>query len=564
MLIRFLLFQLILAPVLVAQDSRDIDTARIEQLIAPSVANHSFMGTVLLARGERVLFSKGFGYANLEWQIPNMPDTRFRLGSVTKQFTAASILLLEERGKLSVDDPVRKYLPDAPARWEQITIRHLLTHTSGIPNFTSFPEYSKLEPFAATPTELVARFRDKPLDFDPGTKWSYSNSGFVLLGWLIEKVSGETYEKFVAGNIFGPLGMKDSGYDSNAAVLPHRASGYVQAKGGFENAGFIHMSIPHAAGALYSTTEDLLRWERGLFGGKLLKPASLEKMTTPFLQNYAFGVTVATAGGRKVISHDGGIEGFNTRVAYYPEDKLTVIVLSNVNGSGPDEIAGRLASFAYGEKVQLPSERKEISLDPKLLDRYPGVYEVSPGANMAITRDGNQLFGKLGGQPALPLYPESETIFFLKAVDAQIEFAAGERPAQLTLHQNGNDLVARRLDDAAAKRVADSLALAAQRFKDQKADPHSEAALRRSIEELRKGQPDYSQMTAAMADVTRRQLASLQSQVVELGAVEAVTFKGVGTGGRDIYEVRFSKGTIEFRIGMAADSKIEGLAMRAL
>jgi CubicO group peptidase (beta-lactamase class C family) len=236
------------------------DAAKMDQIVQPFVTNHTFMGTVLAARGNEVLFSKGYGSADLEWDVPNAPNTKFRLGSVTKQFTAASIMMLEERGKLSVNDPVKKYLPDAPAAWDKITIMHLLTHTSGIPNFTSFPDYPKLEPFSTTTAQLVARFRDKPLDFQPGEKWSYSNSGYVLLTYLLEKISGTTYEAFVQENIFKPLGMKDSGVDSNSAVLPHRASGYIFNKDHFENAGFINMTVPQGAGALYSTTEDLLKW----------------------------------------------------------------------------------------------------------------------------------------------------------------------------------------------------------------------------------------------------------------------------------------------------------------
>ncbi len=181
----------------------------------------------------------------------------------------------------------------------------------------------------------MARFRDKPLDFQPGEKWSYSNSGYVLLGYLLEKASGESYEKFVQENIFGPLGMKDSGYDSNSAVIPRRAAGYARSKNGPVNAGFIHMSIPFSAGALYSTTEDLLRWEQGLFGGKVLSAASLTKMTTPFKNDYACGVGVRTVNGHKVIDHGGGIEGFNTFLAYYPEDKLTAVALGNLNGDAP-------------------------------------------------------------------------------------------------------------------------------------------------------------------------------------------------------------------------------------
>src|SRR6202050_350264 len=251
------------------------DKARMEQVIQSFVSNKQFMGSVLVARGNDIVLDKGYGFADLEWDVPNSPTTKFRLGSVTKQFTAASILLLEERGKLKVDDPVKKYLPDAPAAWDKVTIYNLLTHTSGIPNFTSFPDYRSTEATPVTPEQLVARFRDKPLEFEPGEKFKYDNSGYVLLGYLIEKVSGQTYAQFVQENIFTPLQMKDSGYDSNTAIIMHRASGYSKGKEGIENAGYIHMSIPFSAGSLYSTVEDLERVEQGLFGGKVLSAASL-------------------------------------------------------------------------------------------------------------------------------------------------------------------------------------------------------------------------------------------------------------------------------------------------
>jgi len=420
-----------------------------EQVVQSYAGNQKFMGSVLVARGSQVLFSKGYGSADLEWNIPNSPTTKFRLGSVTKQFTAACILLLEQRGKLSVNDPVKKYLPDAPAAWDKITTFNLLTHTSGIPSFTSFPDYAKLEPFPTTAEQLVARFRDKPLDFEPGEKWRYSNSGYVLLGYLIEKITGGSYEKFVTENIFVPLGMKDSGYDSNSAVIAHRASGYVPGPHGLQNAGFIHMSVPHAAGALYSTTEDLLKWEQGLFGGKLLSAASLEKMTTPFKDNYAFGLQVETKGGRKVIEHGGGIEGFNTELAYYPEDKLTVVTLANVNGQAVTDIATKLAAIAHGETVKLQAERKEIKVDPTILARYVGTYKLAPGVKMLITLDGDQLSEKLGSQPMFPIFPESETTFFLKVVEAEIEFLKDSSGAvtALVLHQGGRDQNAPRISD---------------------------------------------------------------------------------------------------------------------
>ena len=427
------------------------DVARMEQVIQSYTADRHFMGSVLVAKGADVLLSKGYGSANLEWDVPNSPATKFRLGSITKQFTAASILLLQERGKLNVDDPVKKYMTDAPAAWDKITIYHLLTHTSGIPSFTGFPEFPKWEPFAATPAEEVARFRDKPLDFAPGEKFSYSNSGYVLLGYLIEKVTGGSYEKFVRENIFTPLGMQDSGYDSNSAVIPRRAAGYTPGKEGLANAGFVHMSIPFSAGSLYSTTGDLLKWEQGLFGGKLLSAASLKTMTTPFKSDYACGLFVSTKDGRKSIEHGGGIEGFNTQLTYYPDDKLTVVVLANVNGSAPGEIAAKLAGVAHGETVKLQTEHKSITVDQKVLAGYVGTYELAAGTNISITLEGDQLSEKLGEQQTFPIYPETETMFFLKVVDAQIEFEKDSSGAvtDLVLHQGGRDQKAPRTSDKA-------------------------------------------------------------------------------------------------------------------
>src|SRR5215472_5584724 len=417
------------------------DVTRMEQIIQSYVSDKLFMGSALVAQNGKVVLSKGYGFADAEWDIPNSPTTRFRLGSITKQFTAACILLLEERGKLKTDDLVKKYMPDAPATWDKVTIFHLLTHTSGIPSFTGFPDYRSTEAIPTTPEKLVARFRDKPLDFQPGEKWDYSNSGYVLLGYLIEKISGQNYSDFVQQNIFMPLGMKDSGYDSNSAVIVHRASGYSREAGKIVNAGFIHMSIPFSAGALYSTTEDLLRWEEGLFGGKLLSAASLQKMTTPFKQDYAFRLAVQTMNGHKVITHNGGIEGFNTSLAYYPDDKLVVAVLGNLNSGAPGEIANELAAVAHGEKVVLNSERKEITVSPKILATYVGTYQLSPDFSITMTLEGDHLMTQATGQQKLELYAETETLFFLKVVDAQVEFFKNDKGevTYLVLHQNGRD-----------------------------------------------------------------------------------------------------------------------------
>ena len=417
-------------------------TVRMEQIAQSYGDSKQFMGSVLVAKDGKILLSKGYGSADLEWNISNSPNTKFRLGSITKQFTSAAILLLEERGKLKIEDPVKKYMPDAPAAWDKVTIFHLLTHTSGIPSFTSFPDYSATEATPTTPEKLVARFRDKPLEFQPGEQMKYDNSGFALLGYLIEKISGQSYKDFLQENIFKPLSMNDSGYDSNSAILLHRASGYSPGPDGPQHAGYIDMTIPFSAGALYSTTEDLLRWEQGLFGGKVLSDASLKKMTTPFKNDYAFGLVVRAVNGHKVIEHGGGIEGFNTQMSYFPDDKLTVIVLGNLNGGAPGAIASSLASVAHGEKVILPSERKEVAVPSEILKQYVATYDMGPGFSIVVTLEGSQLMTQATGQRKIPIYPESETKFFLKAVDAQIEFSKNEKGevASMTLYQNGQTL----------------------------------------------------------------------------------------------------------------------------
>ena len=411
------------------------DTARMEQVIESHAAAGTFMGTVLVARDGKVVLDKAYGMANIEWDIPNAPTTKFRLGSITKQFTAAAILLLEERGKLKIDDRIKTYLPDIPMSWERITVNNLLTHTSGIPNFTALSEYNAAKGRATTVDGTLATLRDKVLDFGPGEKMSYSNSGYLVLGSIIEKVSGQTYETFVAENFFTPLGMKDSGYDSNTQIIKRRASGYNRIPAGYVNAGYIHMSVPHAAGALYSTTEDLLKWEEALFGGKVVSKASLDRMLTPFKNNYALGLTVWLENGRRVIAHGGSIDGFNTHMAYYPDTRTVVIVLSNVAGPVPGVIGGQLSAIMHGEAVTLTSERKEITLPAAALSKYAGVYALAPAVTLTVALEGDQLTTQLTGQGKLPIYAQSETMFFLKVVDAQLEFAADA--SSVVLHQGG-------------------------------------------------------------------------------------------------------------------------------
>ncbi len=405
------LFALICALVFTTASAaaNDDDVSQMERVVESQVASGQFMGSVLVVRGADTLLKKGFGSADIERHVPNSPSTKFRLGSVTKQFTAAAILLLQERGKLQVDDPVKMYLPDAPAAWDHITLFNLLTHTSGIPSFTGFAEYKASEATPTTPAQLVARFRDKPLDFPPGTKWSYSNSGYALLGYLIERLSAKSYAQFIQDNIFRPLHMKDSGYDSNTQVIERRALGYTPGPDGKPvPAGYIDMTIPYAAGGLYSTVEDLLRWEKGLFGGKLLSAASLKQMTTPFKNNYAFGLSVtAESNGTQVIGHNGGIEGFNTTVAFAPSKELAIVVLANLNGPAADDIAAELKRIALHIPPKTATPGSEAALRQSIAELAAGKPDYSHYSDelSAVTRQQlpqlQEAFTKLGAIQAV-------------------------------------------------------------------------------------------------------------------------------------------------------------------
>jgi CubicO group peptidase (beta-lactamase class C family) len=333
-------------------------------------------------------------------------------------------------------------MPDAPAAWDKVTIRHLLNHTSGIPNFTAFPDFGKTKSIAQTPAEMVARFKDRPLEFAPGTRWNYTNSGYVLLGYLIERISGVSYEKFITDNIFTPLAMKDSGRDSSATLIARRASGYTPRGGGIQNADFVHMSITLGGGALYSTTGDLLRWEHGLFGGKLLKPETVAKMTTPVLDNYAMGLFVRSDNGRKQVAHPGGIEGFNAYTIHYPNDRLTVIVLANLNGPAAEVLATKLAAMALRDpKVIVPSERRRVALSAATLARYAGRYQVSPNVTAEVTTENGRIFIKMGNGPVNEIFAVNQNRFFRALPDGDLEFSGptDSPAAELILYPESGD-----------------------------------------------------------------------------------------------------------------------------
>lgn len=335
---------------------------QIDELMRKYVHNGKFNGSVLVAEGGKVIFKKGYGMANMEWAIPNTPDTKFRLGSITKQFTSMLIMQLVEQGKLKLDGKITDYLPDYPkANGDKITIHHLLTHTSGIPSYTSFPTFEEtLSRNPYNPTEFMKQFSDLPLEFEPGSTFVYSNSGYFLLGVIIEKVTGKTYEKVLQENILMPLQMNNTGYDVSATILPKRATGYEKHGASYVNASYLDMSIPYAAGSLYSTVEDLAVWDQALYSDKLLSSSSKAIMFTPYKSDYAYGwgVSKIKVGQFKdsveVIEHFGGINGFNTALSRLPKNKHLVVLLNNTGGTNLDAMRDNIFRILYNQPIDPP------------------------------------------------------------------------------------------------------------------------------------------------------------------------------------------------------------------
>jgi len=323
-----------------------------------------FNGSVLVADNGKVLYQKGFGLANMEWNIPNSPDTKFRLGSITKQFTATLILQLVEQGKIKLDGKLTDYLPDyRKDTGDKVTIHNLLSHTSGIPSYTSLPGFFQnvsRNPFAVD--DFIKKYASGELEFEPGTKFVYDNSGYFLLGAIIEKVTGKPYEQVLKENIFDPLGMKNSGYDRWGTILNKRATGYTRTPKGFQTAAYLDMSIPYAAGSLYSTVEDLYLWDQALYGDKVPSAKSKELMFKPNLNNYGYGFVITkailappTKLAVPVIQHNGGINGFSTTIVRMIDEKRLIVLLDNAeDGQYLGAITLGIMSVLYDQPADNP------------------------------------------------------------------------------------------------------------------------------------------------------------------------------------------------------------------
>jgi D-alanyl-D-alanine carboxypeptidase len=356
--------------------TRDAVVRRIDSVAqAFRTDNHVPGMSIGVVRGADTLVLTGFGLANVEDSVPATPATVYRIGSITKQFTAAAILRLVEQGRIGLDVPLSTYLPGFPAPGRRLTVRQLLTHTSGLPNYTDLPDFPTKMRSDLTDDELLALVDRRPLDFPAGSQWRYSNSGFYLLGVLLQHLTGESYAATIDRTIAKPLGLTDTRYCGVEPIIPHRASGYSVDDDTLVNASFLSMRLPGAAGALCSTAGDLLRWQRDLAEGRVVTPATYQAMTTPAVladgKRTAYGFALGTYAlhGHAAVEHSGGINGFSSDLAYYPADSLSVVVLMNTDAAGASELARQIAESVIG----IPDSG---SLDLTVTDRqrYVGTY----------------------------------------------------------------------------------------------------------------------------------------------------------------------------------------------
>ncbi|SEK36312.1 CubicO group peptidase, beta-lactamase class C family [Aquimarina amphilecti] len=507
--------------------------------------------SILVAKEGKSIYRKAFGKANLELDVSLKPENVFEIGSITKQFTAVAILMLEEQGKLTIDDEITKYIPDYPTNDKKITIHHLLNHTSGIKSYTGMASFMESARTDMTPTELIDVFKNEPMDFDPGEEFRYNNSGYILLGHIIEVITKDTYENYIEKNIFEKIGMNSSYYGSMSELIKNRASGYKQDGDKFLNADYLSLTLPYAAGSLMSTVDDLLKWQNAISANTFIKRTSLEKaingskLNNGEEINYGYGWGKTNIQGAKGYAHSGGIFGYTTNGIFLEKENVYVIGLTNCNCKNVGEVTMKVAATVIGKPIpdkkdaielsideakkwvgayefkdnvirhimlkdgklfslregensrefeiyQMkdgsfifddgtisynfsktadgkrqtifktanesftgkgvdkapPAERKSITVSSDILKQYVGKYELQPNFIIEITLEGNSIFAKATGQPKFELFAETETLFYLKVVPAEITFNTNDKGVidSLILNQGGRKMPAKRIE----------------------------------------------------------------------------------------------------------------------
>jgi len=539
----FLFACLLPAQVLNGQVAGSSPVAAFDEICTRNFPPDAPGAAVLVAKGDKILYKKAFGLDDLEKKTPLRPDMIFRLGSVTKQFTAVAILQLVQQRKISLKDDITKFIPDYPTQGKIITVEHLLNHTSGIKSYTSMPLWTpEVQQMDLTPKALVDFFKDQPMDFDPGDRYAYNNSGYILLGYIIEQVTGMSYADYLTKNVFKPAGLKHTFYETLPRPIPNWANGFQRdEQGKYAPAEPLSMTQPYAAGSLVSTVEDLYLWNRALFAGKIVSKGLLQQAHTPHVlpdgtnTRYGYGWQMGYILGSPTVEHGGSVHGFQTMMIYLPKEEICVAILTNCDAYSPDEPAEKLAALAAGHALDLEAlplsadvlkaytgtfqnergakriikivdgnlvsqrigggtfnlipvakdkfrfdgslteatflrdgagEVTGISLDSRAfvdehwsragdivlipppveiqlakeqLTRLVGTYSLAPGFAIAVTQEDTRLYAQATGQQRFEVFAKSELRFFLKVVEAEIEFVPNEKGEidKLILHQGG-------------------------------------------------------------------------------------------------------------------------------
>jgi CubicO group peptidase (beta-lactamase class C family) len=565
-----------LLPPTITQGEKPATTKLTDRMAALHVPGVS----IAVIHDGKIEWAKGYGVASVGG-APVTPETLFQAASISKPVTAMAVMHLVQIGKLNLDTDVNQYLKSwrIPAsdftQKTKITLRELLSHTAGM-TVHGFPGYASDAPL---PTLVQVLNGAKPanspaiyVDMAPGSEWRYSGGGFVVTQELLLDVTGKPFPTFMKDTVLSPAGMQHSTYEQplpksrlGEAAMPYHANGQ-------PTAGGPHVYPEMSAAGLWTTPSDLagfaIELQDALAGkSSVLSAATAKEMLTPIKGNWGLGIGVGGGAAHPYFQHGGANDGFQCNmVAYNSGDGIAIMTNSDSGGQLAGEI---LRTIAYERKWpdfaprELPNTAN-LHLSAETLQRYVGIYGMAPGINMSITLENGQLISQMTRQQKLPLTAVSANVFTPKVVDAQLEFPKDEQgpSSQLVLHQNGRDMVAKRLSDAETKKVLDAAADFERRFKEQKPAQGSEAAVKRMVEGLIAGKPDYDMMSPGLASATRQQLTGIQSTFAGFGALQSITFKGVGTGGADIYQVKFEKASIDYRIWLAPDGKVESANFR--
>lgn len=406
--------------------------ALLDSYMQAEVKINEFTGAILVAQKGKIIYETAFGFADKEWHTRNTIQSKFEIGSITKQFTAAAILQLAEKGKINLNDPLSKFIPGFNSG-DSITIHMLLNHTSGLRDFEFDPQFAVLaeSQLLANNTRylndtLVNYFKKNPYDFPAGTQWKYSNTGYFLLGYIIEKITGQTYSDYVLHHVIQKAGLKNTLINPWDSIIPYRARGYTKTMEGWKNASYLPMEIPYSAGNMISTVEDLYHWHTALFSGKVISYTMFQKMITPYLGHYGYAFWIDSFKHQLRIYHSGGINGFASDIAFFPKNDLFITVLSNNENTYAPGIANTLAAILFDIPVEKPYHHKEVVIDSSFLAHYAGQYQRTgiSGEYKMLVKGGNLYWGLPSGR-VIPLKPESNTKFFIEK-DPYVQFEFNE------------------------------------------------------------------------------------------------------------------------------------------